>query len=121
MLLVKTYLDKSPINGIGLFAAEFIPKGTVIWDFNDYFDKKFNINEMTFFTDVIGNYLKKYCYLDGNKYVLCNDDARFMNHSDASNTSNGEGDKTIANYDIQIGEEITCNYYEIDDSASEKI
>ena len=31
MLLVRTYLDRSAIHGIGLFAAERIPKGTVLW------------------------------------------------------------------------------------------
>ena len=30
MLLVKTYLDKSKIQGIGLFSDEFIPKGTLM-------------------------------------------------------------------------------------------
>ena len=39
MLLVKTYLDKSPIHGIGVFAAERIPKGTKIWRFVDGFDR----------------------------------------------------------------------------------
>ena len=28
---IKTYIDRSGIEGIGLFAGEFIPKGTLIW------------------------------------------------------------------------------------------
>ena len=35
MLLVKTYLDKSPIAGIGLFAAEPIAAGTLVWKLSD--------------------------------------------------------------------------------------
>ncbi len=31
MLRVRTYLAPSPIEGIGLFAAEPIPRGTLIW------------------------------------------------------------------------------------------
>ena len=33
MLLVKTYLDRSPIHGLGVYAAERIRKGTKIWRF----------------------------------------------------------------------------------------
>jgi len=38
MLLIKTYLDKSPIHGIGVFAGEFIKKGTQVWEFNPLID-----------------------------------------------------------------------------------
>lgn len=114
MLLVKTYLDKSSINGIGLFANQFIPKGTLIWDLDLNFDG-------IFYWPNDSEFLKKYCYRDGDKYVLCVDDARFMNHSDTPNTSNGTNHETIANRDIEIGEEITCNYYEIDDDAKNKL
>jgi len=31
MLLVKTYLNKSKIHGIGLYAGQFIPKGKAIY------------------------------------------------------------------------------------------
>jgi hypothetical protein len=41
MLLVKTYLSASPIHGIGLFAAEPIAKGTVIWCFDERVDRRF--------------------------------------------------------------------------------
>lgn len=122
MLLVPTYLDKSPINGIGLFALTFIPKRTVIWEYTNFLDRtysKYVVENMP--ESNLKNFVKKYCYLDDGSwpvYVLCVDDARFMNHSIDPNTSNGEGWTTVANRDIQIGEEITCNYYEIDDAAS---
>ena len=32
MMLVRNYIDKSPIHGVGVFAGEFIPKGTCIWE-----------------------------------------------------------------------------------------
>ena len=38
MLLVKTYLDKSLIHGVGVFADEFIKKGTLMWEFNPLID-----------------------------------------------------------------------------------
>ena len=47
MLVVKTKIKNSPIHGIGLFAEEFIPKGTLVWKLNKKFDliytkKQFN-------------------------------------------------------------------------------
>jgi SET domain-containing protein len=114
MLKVKTYIDKSSINGIGLFSLEFIPKETVVWDLDYGIDIIFSfIGENEF--------LNKYCYKDQETYILCVDDARFMNHSITPNTSNGIGNQTISNKDIQIGEEITCNYFEIDDDGKTKL
>ena len=31
MLTIKATLSPSPVAGIGLFAAEFIPKGAIVW------------------------------------------------------------------------------------------
>ncbi len=39
MLLVKTKIGQSNISGIGVFADEFIPKGTVIWRYQEGFDQ----------------------------------------------------------------------------------
>ena len=59
------------------------------------------------------------------KGVLCADDARFMNHSDRPNTHSGTDERgyvtTIASRDIRAGEEITCDYYEFDTDAEEKL
>jgi len=40
MLQVKTYVKESKIHGNGLFAKEFIPKGTIIWKFDSRLDTK---------------------------------------------------------------------------------
>jgi hypothetical protein len=32
MMLVRNYIDKSQIHGVGVFAGEFIPEGTCIWE-----------------------------------------------------------------------------------------
>ena len=36
MLKVKTYVGPSTIEGVGLFAAEFIPAGTLIFQEDEY-------------------------------------------------------------------------------------
>ena len=45
MLRVKTYLDKSNIDGIGLFANENIKKGQILWQYVSNFDKEFSFDE----------------------------------------------------------------------------
>ncbi len=52
MLLVKTRNGKSTIEGIGCFADQFIPKGTVIWRYLDGFDQKIAPEEMARLSDV---------------------------------------------------------------------
>ena len=41
MLYVKTKIGQSKIHGMGLFADQFIKKGTIIWKFTPGFDLKF--------------------------------------------------------------------------------
>lgn len=117
MLLVKTRIGLSKINGIGLFAAQFIPKGTIMWRFTEGFDTRID-------KDVLGSIpLKdrdgfiKYPFYSRrtNTYVLCCDDARFFNHSDTPNVGDEDDIMTnegidIALCDIQEGEELTCDY-----------
>jgi SET domain-containing protein len=117
MIKVKTYLDKStiPEAGIGLFAAEFIPKDTIVWEYNNKLDLLFTKEEVNSLSIASQEQIRKYIYLDKSLglYLLCGDDARFFNHSDSPNcydTYNLNPDVTMSNRDIQIGEEITCDY-----------
>lgn len=120
MLLVKTELRPSKISGIGLHAAEFIPKGTVIWKFISPVDvaldsmeyeglrKKYDIES-----------LDRYIYRSkvSNKYILCGDDGRFINHSFDPNTADTSEDDeglTVASRDILPGDEITSDYSSFD-------
>ena len=44
MLLIDTYLDKSPIQGIGVFAKNPIAKGTSIWRLDQRFDRLIEVD-----------------------------------------------------------------------------
>ena len=116
MLLVKTKLDVSPIHGIGLFAAEFIPEYTIIWKFNPCIDLRLCAEQIEQLPASCGEQIRKYTYreIHTGLYVLCGDDARFFNHSDEPNCldfyHNEEEDLTVANRNINAGEELTCNY-----------
>jgi SET domain-containing protein len=54
--------------------------------------------------------MKPHYDLNAHVVVLCGDNARYMNHSDQSNTGNGDHETTVALRGIQVGEELTDNY-----------
>jgi uncharacterized protein len=115
MLLVKTYLDRSAIHGIGLFAGERIAKGTVIWRRSAVIDLLLGEEEIAALHPAAREQIEKYTYLDHmlRKFVLCGDDARFFNHSEAPNCHDypdEDGGTTVAARDIELGEELTSDY-----------
>ena len=118
MVIVETYLDKSPINGIGLFAKKPISKGTIIWQWNGLIDKVFDRTRYNYLESKAKEFVDKYGYVERGRIVLCGDDGRFMNHSKTPNTYETE-DFTIALHDISIGMEITCDYSTFDESFVE--
>ncbi len=111
MLLVKTKIGISNIHGIGLFADEFIRQGTIIFK-EDEFTKKITESEFELLPPIQRNFIRTYSYFRDGFYHISLDNDRFMNHSDTPNTLDID-DLTIANYDINIGDEITCNYNDI--------
>ena len=81
MLVVKTILAPSAIEGLGLFAGQHIPKGTIVWQFVPGVDAIFDAAEIEKLPEVTQDICRRYAYYDraNNKYVLCGDDARFEN------------------------------------------
>ncbi|MDP3640141.1 MAG: SET domain-containing protein [Nanoarchaeota archaeon] len=120
MLFVKTYLDTSKIHGIGLFAGEAIPKGTLIWKFVPGFDVIVSVKEFNAIPKVAQAWISRYGYKNGVGHVICVDDARFFNHADDHNTDDSDLEKTVAKRDIRKGEELTSNYFSYDAAAKLK-
>src|SRR5688572_5776758 len=120
MLRVKTRLGLSRIDGIGLFADQFIPHDTVVWEFNPLIDLKLREDEIATLADGARQQVQKYSYRDEftGLYIFCGDDARFFNHSEEPNcvdvTWGPFGGRTIAGRDIRQGDELTCNYASFD-------
>ena len=116
MLLVRTRLDLSQIDGIGLFADQFIRKDTIIWRFNPVFDLRFLEGELESLSQEALEQITKYSYRERSSglYVLCGDDARFFNHSPDPNCVDvccgSDGDITRAKSDIEPGIELTSDY-----------
>jgi len=122
MLTVKASAKPSKIEGIGLFADEKIPKGTVTWRFNPRFDILFDPKEVEQMPPEHRELIDRYAYLSTTtgKYVYSIDDSRFTNHSSVKNNidvvpSPGEPETLgVANRDIEKGEEILVNYRAFD-------
>jgi SET domain-containing protein len=128
MLLVKTRLGQSQIEGIGLFAAEPIKAGTVTWRFLEGYDQLFSAEQIAGLPMVAREAIETYTYLhrQGGLYVYCLDNARFMNHADDPNTAGVHVDGAIEGYDIATrdiaeGEELTCDYRLFDGNYGKKL
>jgi uncharacterized protein len=122
MLTVKTSIGPSKINGIGLFAEEKIPKGAIVWKFDNRFDVLFNPADVEKMSEREQEIIQRYGYLSIKlkMYVCPLDNSRFQNHSSKTNNiiqSEIPGEIElcdIANKDIEIGEELLMNYREFD-------
>jgi SET domain-containing protein len=115
MILVKTKIGPSKIEGIGLFADESIKKGTKVWGFEPKLDLLLSKNEVKKLSPAAREQFYRYAYLDKvrQKYLLCGDDSRFFNHSETPNCDETtDNDSTFALKDIDVGEELTINYGE---------
>ncbi|MEX0957745.1 MAG: SET domain-containing protein [Burkholderiales bacterium] len=116
MMLVPVKLDRSPNHGMGVFATRFIPSGTEVWRFMAGFDLDLDPALVEAQPAHIRKVLMHYGYIDSRlrRYILCCDDARFMNHSDDPNTRSDSSTDSygvdIAVRDIAEGEEITTDY-----------
>ncbi|MBY0112938.1 MAG: SET domain-containing protein [Phycisphaerales bacterium] len=115
MLMVRARVAPSDLHGLGLFAAEFVPRGTVVWTFVAGFDRTFTRDQLLELPTHVREQVLFYCDGDFDPatgvHTLSGDDARFTNHSDQPNTANApDGISTVAIRDIQAGEEITWDY-----------
>lgn len=113
MLVIKVKLREIKSKGIGVFADQKIIKGQSVWVYNPVIDIRINRKDIP---EKMKNFFEIYAVDTGEEYVSLNiDNARFINHSDNPNIKSlGSCKDNIAIRDIQIGEEITINYTEID-------
>lgn len=124
MLFIETYLAPSPTHGTGLFARQRIEPGTKVWEFTNGFDLELSQEELAKLSEPCRERVLQYAYYNVRRlrYILCSDDARFINHSDQPNTIDvgfGQSDdsegQTYAVREIQAGEEITSDYRSFED------
>jgi uncharacterized protein len=126
MLTVKASVKPSEIDGIGLFADEIIPAGTVVWKFDARFDWRFYEKDFESMSAIQQEFLRRYSYLStvSGKYVFSTDDSRFSNHSQSKyNIVNSDCSCeelcSVASRDIEVGEELLEDYRTFD--ANDKV
>lgn len=120
MLTVKTYLEKSPVNGLGCFADEFIPKGAIIWRMQHNFDVILTDEQYNALPQIAKEWVNHYGYYNQKEggHVLCMDNAKYLNHSDLPNTDDTGEFITTAKMDINKGEEILSDYFSFDEKSA---
>ncbi|MDH3205761.1 MAG: SET domain-containing protein [Gemmatimonadota bacterium] len=115
MLRVPTYVAPSPIAGVGLFAATRLSAGSVIWEYTEGVDWRIDPADLERFPEPYQSRMRHYVYQEeSGVYVLCGDNAKYMNHSDDPNCDDPEGAYTVTNRAICVGEELTCDYRSFD-------
>ena len=115
MFLIDTYLDKSKIQGVGVFAKENVKKGEKIKEVRPEFEIEFDKENLPRMPLALARMVDNYAYEreKGSKIVVLGiDNEKYLNHSDDPSVN----DDGIALKDIKIGDEITINYRDFDDS-----
>jgi len=96
--------------GFGVFATQFIPKGTVTWAL-DELDQILDSEYVEKVDKTRCNLIKKYAYRNqSGQYVLCWDLGRYVNHSFHANCMGTAYEFEVAIRDINPGEQLTDDY-----------
>lgn len=115
MLRIPTFVAPSSIAGMGLFAGADVEAGTIIWVFTEGVDWRMPPGDVDRFPEPYRSRFRHYVYLDETGvFVLCGDNAKFMNHADEPNCEDPDREHTITLREIRAGEELTCDYRQID-------
>jgi SET domain-containing protein len=120
MLLIETTVEPSPVHGLGCFTREFIPEGKRVWVFDRRIDPIVYEAQLPKLPSAMRTFLEQKGFTARRRWrrciVLCGDDSRYMNHSDQPNLV-----KNVACRDIEVGEELTCDYWSFDRDAAKKL
>jgi SET domain-containing protein len=113
MLLINAWVGPSRVDGLGLIARDFIPKGTKVWQLQPGFDIILSQEEVNSLSPTAKQQILHYGFYlaEIDRWVLSGDDDRFTNHSDKANC-HFHGKSSIAIQDIEPGSEIFDNYRE---------
>ena len=123
MLIISSYIERSEIEGLGLFSGQDINEGDIIWYLDPTVDHVFTDIEFDHMLSVLHQdnqeKFKKWTYKRDGDYILCSDNTKFANHSDTPNCKS-LGQHDVALRDIKKGEELTYDYRFIDDDLKDK-
>lgn len=113
MMMVRSYLGPSSIEGLGVFSHVEIRKGQLIWLYDPGFDVSYMMSDIERAPKHFREFMDRYTYPDPEdpeRLVLDCDEGRFMNHSTDPNMDLSNPYRGVATRDIPAGTEITCDY-----------
>jgi SET domain-containing protein len=117
MMLIKTFVGPSVIEGVGLFAAEPVSVGQMVYRFDPRFDLEIERALLLQAPASCSAFIQRYGYphpVDCTRLIIDGDNGRHMNHADEPNTDFRHGEYGFARTAIATGDELTCDYNEID-------
>ena len=114
MLLVRHYVKPSSIHGLGVFLLQSVPAGTTVWRYDPMFDIEIPAHTVAKFQREEAETVYHHAeYLPERQvFRLGNDADIFMNHSYWPSLLD-RGDEMIASQDLEVGDELTCNYCQV--------
>lgn len=121
MFHIKTFVAPSTVHGTGVFAAEDIEKGKLVWSFNPKIDFAFSEAEWVELLESLSPACKEvilnYAYKEKNTHYILADHGQFMNHhrARANLSSDSDANTMHALFDIAKGEELLCDYGDYSD------
>lgn len=110
MLVVKTYVAPSRIHGLGVFAAQPLKAGTLVWVFDPVIDQVITRDQLAALPDAVRDIALSRSFIsECGQTILSRDNGVFLNHSERPNIA-GESSKAFALRDIAMNEELTEDY-----------
>ncbi len=130
MYLTQVEVKNSPIHGKGVFTLQKIQKGDIVWKFDPAQDRTISTEAFNALDKssraVIGRVAYHSPEFDRYVYPPEGDPSNFTNHDAQNNNLSAKKDKKVseeiffvANRKIEIGEELTVNYKEFDNSLEQ--
>jgi len=113
LLLISTFIARSEIEGVGVFAAEPVRRGMRISRFDPDFDRLIPTRDYLAAPPYLKSLLDRYAFPHPKmpEFIVYEvDNSRFMNHSPDPNTDYSDFAAGVALRDIAAGEELTCDY-----------
>lgn len=119
MIHIKYKLDRSKHHGIGLFADQDLPKGTLVYTASLLLDVNITEEQFGTLSEQEKQEVKWWGFFDepSQKWHVDFDVSRFVNHSyDATLTQDSGHQEAylVTTRDVAAGEELTQNYLEFE-------
>lgn len=112
----KIKIGECKERGRGIYAAEFIPKGSLVWTLVDSNHLAFSHEELCKYLETRPDeikYILNHIYIYKSKAILCTDSAELVNHSSNPNLCESDTDGRMgcwAARDIYPDEELLDSY-----------